>query len=115
MQSGRLLAEELLALATRPDAIFTGNNLISLGALEAIRKAGLRIPEDMGLIGFDDMPFSPSLDPPLTAVYQPAYEIGRRAAELLHQRILEPNRPHVKILLDTSLNIRKSTRLNETI
>lgn len=111
MQSGMQLAAELLTQPTRPDAIFTGNNLITLGALEAIKKAGLRIPDNIGLIGFDDMPFSSSLDPPLTAVCQPAYEIGRRAAELLHQRILEPDRPRVKILLDTKLNVRESTRL----
>ncbi len=111
MQSGIRLAGELLSQELRPDAIFTGNNLITLGALETIMKTGLRIPEDIAIIGFDDMPFSGTLNPPLTAVRQPAYEIGRRAAELLYQRILEPDRPNVQILLNTELIIRKSTRV----
>jgi LacI family transcriptional regulator/LacI family repressor for deo operon, udp, cdd, tsx, nupC, and nupG len=110
-KSGVELARELLIQDNRPDALFTGNNLITLGALETINEMGLKIPEDIAIIGFDDMPWSSTLNPPLTAVRQPAYEIGRRAAELLYQRILEPGRPNVKIVLDTKLMIRKSTRL----
>jgi DNA-binding LacI/PurR family transcriptional regulator len=110
LQSGIQLSAELMSHQSHPDAIFTGNNLITLGALETIKKSNLRIPEDIGLLGFDDMPFSSSLNPPLTAVCQPAYEMGRRAAELLHQRITEPGRPRVKVLLETKLNIRESTR-----
>jgi LacI family transcriptional regulator/LacI family repressor for deo operon, udp, cdd, tsx, nupC, and nupG len=113
MLSGIRLTRELLAQDHRPDAIFTGNNLITLGALEAITESGLRIPQDIAIIGFDDMPFSGTLNPPLTAVRQPAYEIGRRAAELLYQRILEPDRPNVKIVLETELIIRKSTNVKE--
>ena len=111
MKSGRELTRELLSQEDRPDALFTGNNLITLGALATIGEIGLRIPEDIAIIGFDDMPWSSTLNPPLTAVKQPAYEIGRRAAELLYQRITEPGRPNVKIVLDTELMIRKSTRL----
>lgn len=110
MQSGVSLARELLEMEHKPEAIFTGNNLITLGALESIAAMGLRIPEDVAIIGFDDMPFSNTLNPPLTAVRQPAYEIGRRAAELLYQRIQEPERPHVKIMMETELIVRKSTR-----
>lgn len=111
MKSGVDLARELLSQENRPDALFTGNNLITLGALQTIAEFGLKIPEDIGIIGFDDMPFSGTLNPPLTAVRQPAYEIGRRAAELLYQRISEPGRPNVKIVMETELIIRKSTRL----
>ncbi len=111
MKSGIDLARELLSQENRPDALFTGNNLITLGALQTIAEFGLKIPEDIGIIGFDDMVFSSTLNPPLTAVRQPAYEIGRRAAELLYQRIKEPNRPNVKIVMETELMIRKSTRL----
>ncbi|MGW8317338.1 MAG: substrate-binding domain-containing protein, partial [Bacteroidales bacterium] len=113
MQSGVRLAGELLGQEPGPDAIFTGNNLITLGALDAIAAAGLTIPGDIAVIGFDDMTFSSTLNPPLTAVRQPAYEIGRRAAELLYQRILEPDRPNVKIMLETELIIRKSTKVKE--
>jgi LacI family transcriptional regulator/LacI family repressor for deo operon, udp, cdd, tsx, nupC, and nupG len=110
LKSGVQLTLELLEMEQRPEAIFTGNNLITLGALEAISRKGLSIPGDIGIIGFDDMPFSSTLNPPLTAVRQPAYEIGRRAAELLYQRIQEPERPHVKIMLETELIVRESTR-----
>jgi DNA-binding LacI/PurR family transcriptional regulator len=112
MKSGMLFTHELLTQKIKPDALFTGNNLITLGALQTIAELGLKIPEDIAIIGFDDMPWSATLNPPLTAVRQPAYEIGRRAAELLYQRICEPGRPNVKIVLETELMIRKSTRLN---
>jgi LacI family transcriptional regulator/LacI family repressor for deo operon, udp, cdd, tsx, nupC, and nupG len=91
-----------------PDAILTGNNLITLGALETIHKYGLSIPKDIAIIGFDDMNWSNSLNPPLTAVRQPAYEIGKRAAELLIQRIDDPTRPSIQMMLNTELIIRKS-------
>lgn len=107
-ESGVKLCEELLNLPTPPDAIFTGNNLITLGALETIHKRGLHIPSDIAIIGFDDMYWSISLNPPLTAVRQPAYEIGKRAAEQLILRINDPTRPTVSMILKTELMIRSS-------
>jgi DNA-binding LacI/PurR family transcriptional regulator len=106
--SGVKLCNELLDMPVPPDAIFTGNNLITLGALETIHKRGLQIPKDVAIVGFDDMYWSISLNPPLTAVRQPAYEIGKRAAELLIQRINDPTRPTVSMILKTELMIRKS-------
>jgi DNA-binding LacI/PurR family transcriptional regulator len=106
--SSMMLCEELLNAANPPDAIFTGNNLITLGALEAINRKGLNIPNDVAIIGFDDMHFANSLNPPLTAVRQPAYEIGKRAAELLIQRINDPSRPTVNMILKTELMLRRS-------
>jgi len=108
-QSGKSLAGELLDLPTPPDAFFTGNNLITLGALETIHNRGLRIPEDIAIVGFDDMPWSISLNPPLTAVSQPGYEIGKRAAEMLFHRIVDPHRKPVQLVLNAELIIRKST------
>ena len=107
-ESGVELCEELLNLSDPPDALFTGNNLITLGALETIHKRGLSIPKDIAIIGFDDMYWSISLNPPLTAVRQPAYEIGRRAAEQLIVRISDPSRPTVRMVLKTELMIRNS-------
>lgn len=106
--SGVTLSKELLSMPNPPDAIFAGNNLITLGALETIHKMGLNIPKDVAIVGFDDMYWSISLNPPLTAVYQPAYEIGRRAGELLIQRIKDPSRPTIKMMLNTELMIRSS-------
>jgi len=107
-ESGIRLCEELLNLSSPPDALFTGNNLITLGALETIHRKKLRIPEDIAIVGFDDMYWSNSLNPPLTAVRQPAYEIGKRAAELLIQRIDDPSRQSIQMILNAELKIRSS-------
>jgi LacI family transcriptional regulator/LacI family repressor for deo operon, udp, cdd, tsx, nupC, and nupG len=106
--SGKEILRELLQLRERPTAIFTGNNLITLGALETIHSMKLVIPDEIAIVGFDDMPWSISLNPPLTAVKQPGYEIGKRAADLLYQKILEPEKPSVKMILNTELIIRDS-------
>ena len=106
--SGKKMATELLEMDNPPDALFTGNNLITLGALEVIHNKGLKIPDDIAIIGFDDMPWSISLNPPLTAVSQPGYEIGRRAADMLFNRIAEPERENVQLVLNTKLVIRDS-------
>lgn len=108
MQSGIELCEKLLDLPLPPDAIFTGNNLITLGALEVIHRRGLKIPEDVAIVGFDDMFWASSLNPPLTAVRQPAREIGKRASELLIQRIENPDRSSIKMILNTKLMKRSS-------
>lgn len=107
-ESGVALCAELLDLLNPPDAIFTGNNLITLGALETIHKRKKRIPEDVAILGFDDMFWSSSLNPPLTAVRQPAYEIGKRAGELLIQRISDSSRPCIQMTLNAELMIRSS-------
>jgi LacI family transcriptional regulator/LacI family repressor for deo operon, udp, cdd, tsx, nupC, and nupG len=107
-ESGVKLCAELLDLPGPPDAIFTGNNLITLGALETIHKKGLKIPHDIAIIGFDDMYWSISLNPPLTAIRQPAYEIGKCAAEQLILRINNPDRPTSSMILKTELMIRNS-------
>jgi LacI family transcriptional regulator/LacI family repressor for deo operon, udp, cdd, tsx, nupC, and nupG len=107
-ESGKRLSAKLLDLKNPPTAFFTGNNLITLGALETIHNRGLKIPDEIAIVGFDDMPWSISLNPPLTAVSQPGYEIGRRSAELLIQRINDPSRESVKVELRTKLMIRKS-------
>ena len=68
----------------------------------------MKIPEQIAIIGFDDMYWSISLNPPLTAVRQPAYEIGRRAAEQLIARINDPSRPAISMILKTELMVRNS-------
>jgi LacI family transcriptional regulator/LacI family repressor for deo operon, udp, cdd, tsx, nupC, and nupG len=107
-ESGKDITKKLLKLKYPPTAIFTGNNLITLGALETIHAMNLRIPEDIAIVGFDDMPWAISLNPPLTAVKQPGYDIGKQAAGLLYQRILEPDKLTAKTILNTELIIRNS-------
>lgn len=106
--SGRALAEELLALKRPPTAIFVVNNLMAVGALEAIHERRLRVPGDVALIGFDDLPWADALDPPLTMVRQPAYEVGRAAADLLLQRLGDRQRPATHLTLAAKLVIRSS-------
>jgi LacI family transcriptional regulator len=78
---------ELLAMPTRPTAVFCFNNLVTVGALKAIRAAGLKIPADVSVLAFDDMTLFPLVEPPITAIAQPAYEMGRTAADLLLRQI----------------------------
>lgn len=107
-ESGKEIAMELLKLKNPPTAIFTGNNLITLGALETIHSLNLAIPKDVAIVGFDDMPWAISLNPPLTAVKQPGYDIGKQAAGMLYQRILEPEKLPARLILNTKLIIRNS-------
>ncbi|GAB1489363.1 MAG TPA: LacI family DNA-binding transcriptional regulator [Opitutaceae bacterium] len=106
--SGHALADELLTRAPRPTALFVSNNLMTVGAMEAIHKRGLRIPEDVAIIGFDDLPWAEALDPPLTVVRQPAYEVGRSAAELLLKRLSDPSAPAAWLRLRPKLILRSS-------
>ena len=107
-ESGRLAMTRLLALPKPPRAVLSANNLMTLGALETIHEQGLRIPEDVAVIGFDDMSWAASLRPSLTAVVQPDEELGRAAAQLLLERIKDPTRLTRHIVLPTRLTIRAS-------
>lgn len=106
--SGRRLALELLEIPERPSALLVGNNLMTLGALEAINAKGVRMPDDLALISYDDMPWAMAFNPPLTAVRQPGYEVGRRAMELLLRRFREPARSTTLLTLQPELVVRKS-------
>jgi len=85
MEGGRQGAKELLALSSRPTAIYCSNDEMALGAIFEIKKAGLRVPEDISVIGFDNMLYGNISDPPLTTIEQPAEKIGERSM----QRLLE--------------------------
>jgi LacI family transcriptional regulator/LacI family repressor for deo operon, udp, cdd, tsx, nupC, and nupG len=106
--SGRAMADELLDLPAPPTALFVLNNLMTVGALEAIHRRKLKIPRDIALIGFDDLPWAEALDPPLTVVRQPAYEVGQAAAELLLKRLEEPKRAETHLKLLPKLVLRSS-------
>jgi LacI family transcriptional regulator len=88
--SGHHLVGRFLRMRRRPTAAFVANNLMTIGALLGLKEAGVRIPEDMALVGFDDMDWAPILTPPLTAVAQPAYDLGATAGRLLLARLAEP-------------------------
>ena len=108
-ESGRVIAQELMGLKRPPTALFVGNNLMAVGALAGLRQAGKRVPEEVAVVGFDDLPWAEALDPPLTVVRQPAHEVGRQAMELLLKRIEEPERAPVTVRLRPELVVRRST------
>ncbi len=79
--------------------MFVCNIMMTLGALRALHEMGIRIPEQVALVGFDDMPWAGDLLPPLTTVAQPGYELGQQAMDLMLKRIAQPNIPFRKVLL----------------
>jgi LacI family transcriptional regulator len=109
-EGGYAMTRSILELPDRPTALFAVNNFIAIGAVRALRDAGLRIPDDIALVGFDDLPQSLVVEPFLTVASQPAYEMGARATELLLARIkgLGEDAP-VEVILPTELIVRKSS------
>ncbi len=91
-----------------PDAVFAASDTMAVGALRALREAGRRVPEDIALVGFDDMPFAAHTDPPLTTVRQPIQRAGTVAAETLIDLIAHPDSQPRRIVLPTELVIRAS-------
>ncbi|HOU14825.1 MAG TPA: LacI family DNA-binding transcriptional regulator [Anaerolineae bacterium] len=110
LESGYDLTLQALARTPRPSALFAGNNFIAIGALRALRDAGLRVPEDLALVGFDDLPADLVVDPFLTVAAQPAYEMGRQATELLLARLSEEApAAYQEIVLPTEIVVRGSS------
>ena len=95
-------------LSAHVDGVFAFSDMIALGALDAIREAGLRVPDDISLVGFDDLPAAAQANPPLTTVRQPITQKGARAAALLIERIEKGTGEPAHILLPTQLVIRQS-------
>jgi LacI family fructose operon transcriptional repressor len=108
-EGGYECARKLIQLEPRPTALFVDNNMMMLGALEAIRESGLRVPEELSVVGFDDMPWAKLLHPPLTVVAQPTHELGRQAVESLLERLDQPDKPVSHVQLMPELIIREST------
>ncbi len=118
-EDGNRAAKKLLAMPQPPDAIFTNNDPIAIGAMMAIKEKGLQIPQDIGLVGFSNWSYGSLIEPSLTTVDQPGFEMGQEAARLLIRQIeagdkdQEPQ-PETKILKTTLIvrdsSIRKAIR-----
>jgi LacI family transcriptional regulator len=93
----------------RPTAVFAANNLLAEQAWRVFRARGLRLPDDISLVGFDDVPWMEMVSPGITVVAQPTEELGRRAAHLLLRRITDPDSQHVVERLEPRLVVRGST------
>jgi DNA-binding LacI/PurR family transcriptional regulator len=105
--SGHSAMAGLLARTTF-DAVFAASDVVALGAIGALREAGLRVPDDISVVGFDDIPLAAYFDPPLTTVRLPAFELGQAAGRALLDRIADRAVPP-RTLLPTELIVRAST------
>lgn len=90
-------------------ALFAQNDRMAVGAIRALRLAGRRVPDDVSVIGVDDMPLASYFDPPLTTMHQDLAAIGRTAAQLLLRAVLEPEAPREQLKLSAELVVRQST------
>jgi LacI family transcriptional regulator, xylobiose transport system transcriptional regulator len=109
VEGGLRDARELLRLPDPPTAIFAANDLQALGVYEAAREAGVRIPEDLSVVGFDDLSFTQWSGPPMTTVHQPLVQMGAAAANLVLALAAGQQPEHTRIELATTLMIRSST------
>jgi DNA-binding LacI/PurR family transcriptional regulator len=109
---GQSAMTQLLAAPKSPRAVVVANNLMTLGALNAIHQRGIRIPDDIAMVGFDDMPWAMSLRPPMTVIAQPAEELGVAAAQLLLERLQDRNRIVRQVVMPTRLMVRASCGCN---
>lgn len=108
LSGGRNSIKQLLKQDLPPSAVFCSNDYIALGAIKGARETGLSLPEELSIVGFDDMPTASYMVPALTTIRQPAYEMGRRACELLLQKMENPDKPE-QHMLETKLVVREST------
>ena len=102
-------ARALLGDRLPPTAIVAGNDLLALACYAAAAERGLRCPEDISVVGFNDMAFADRFGPPLTTVHVPQYDVGRRAADLLLPRLRDDTLGPETVVLETELVIRGST------
>lgn len=87
VDSGYQAAQDLLSLGEKPTAIFAANDIMALGVIYAVQDAGLQIPDDVALVGYDDREFAAWIRPALTTIRMPSYEMGQAAARLLLKQV----------------------------
>lgn len=108
-QGGYTAARDLLSRSDRPSAIFASNDMQAVGVLKAARELGLRIPDDLALVGGDDIELAEFLEVPLTTFHQPAYEIGSQGAELLLSRLDGESGEPRQIVMTPQMIVRQSS------
>ena len=104
--------KELIAMKKRPDAIFTISDRMAIGAMLAIKEKGLKMPKDIGLVGFNNEPVTSLVTPGISSVDQPGFELGKTAAKLFIERMHNENMDDVEIILKPRLVIRESSVRN---
>jgi LacI family transcriptional regulator len=118
IESGRILMEDCVKRRRTPDGkvpftgIFTANDLMAIGALRALKQAGIAVPAQVQVIGFDDIEIAEMMDPPLSTVSQPAIEMGKQSARMLLQMMTGKKLRQKTVTLNTRLVLRGTTRDN---
>jgi len=107
--AGMAAMTRLLAAEPRPDAVFAVSDTLAAGALRAIEKAGLRIPQDIAVVGFDGTELSEMVSPPLSTIKQPSRDIGRKAVDLLLNKIDNPDAPTERVMMNWRFISRASS------
>jgi LacI family transcriptional regulator len=107
--SGYEATKRLLSLPLRPTAIFVASDVVAIGAIQAIKDADLRIPEDISIVGFDDIPTAQYFDPPLTTIRLPAYALGYNAGDRLIRIINGGDLDENRVFLETKFIVRETT------
>jgi DNA-binding LacI/PurR family transcriptional regulator len=109
LEGGTAALKQFLKLQQRPTAVISSNDLMALGALKACNEAGLRVPEDLSLIGLDDLQMVSLANPPLTSIQIPRTEIANQAFQTLWESIRDPQMERRECILKTKLILRQST------
>lgn len=112
--NGRALAQMLLECDELPDAVMAINDITAIGIMDSLAQRGVKIPRDLSVIGFDNIPMSAMVNPALTTINQPALETGRRAADMLFERIADPHLAPTQITIQPELVVRHSVRKRKT-
>jgi len=102
-------ATQILSSPNPPDAFFTSSDVLAAATVKAAQQAGLHVPNDIAIVGFDDLETAKMTSPTITSVSQPRYQLGYTASEILSERIETPTAPPSRILLASELVIRQST------
>lgn len=108
--SGEQMTQMIIDDGTKFDGIFCGNDLIAIGAIKVLKKNGYSIPNQIGVVGYDDIYMARLVDPELTTVSQPKYLIGYKAAEMLIEKLTHKKELYTEEILKTELIVRESTR-----
>ncbi len=117
ISTGRTAAEQIanLSATKRPTAVFCANDLLALGVLQELTRHGLRVPQDIALVGYDDIDFAAAAVVPLSSVRQPREQLGRTAADLLLEEVNDPQRhKHRQVVFEPELVVRESSSLRRS-
>jgi LacI family transcriptional regulator len=110
VRQGEDVVERILAMTPRPTAVMCANDLLALGVLRGLAARGVRVPEELAVMGYDDLIFGSMLSPSLTSVRQPALELGVAAAELLLDEVRNPDHRHREVRFEPELVVRASSQ-----